>query len=198
MENIGLLGASFNPIHLGHLIMADQAKDRYDLDKVLFIPTYKPYHKEVDMLDYPTRLTMVELAIGDRKDFIPSRVEENIEKNSYSYDTVKKIKKIYKNANLYFIMGEDSLLYIDKWYKYKEFLDMVQVIVFRRDVSGSEKFDQQVKKLEEMGYKIHIVDDMKFEISSSFIREAIARDKSINYLLPIQVADYIRDKKLYR
>ena len=95
-------------------------------------------------------------------------------------------------------MGEDSLLYIDKWYKYKEFLDMVQVIVFRRDVSGSEKFDQQVKKLEEMGYKIHIVDDMKFEISSSFIREAIARDKSINYLLPIQVADYIRDKKLYR
>lgn len=198
MEKIGLLGASFNPIHTGHLIMAEQARQRYGLDKVLFIPSYRPYHKNVEMVDYRTRADMVELAIAGNEGFELSLVEENIEKNSYSYDTVREIKKLYKDASLYFILGEDSLLYIHKWYRYEDFLSLVKLIVFRRDQETGGDFWDQVKMLEDKGYEVNVIDDMKFQISSSFIRKSIKNSWSVSYLLPDKVETYIEDRKLYR
>ena len=135
---VGLFGSSFNPIHIGHLVIAEQARIRLGLDKVLFIPTANPYHKKVDLLDYDIRYEMVEETIKDNKYFEISDVEKNLKKNSYSYDVVKKLKK-KSNDDYYFIMGSDSFQEIETWYEYNKFIDLLDLVVFKRpgyDVEG--------------------------------------------------------------
>lgn len=193
---VGLFGSSFNPIHIGHLVIAEQARVRLGLDKVLFIPTANPYHKKVDLLDYDIRYEMVEETIKDNKYFEISDVEKNLKKNSYSYDVVKKLKKNSKD-DYYFIMGSDSFQEIETWYEYNKFIDLLDLVVFKRpgyDVEG----DHLNKMRNFSKNRIFYFDDLQLEISSTYIRNSIRDGYIPKYLLREETIAYIKDKKLWQ
>lgn len=192
---VGLFGSSFNPIHIGHLVIAEQARVRLGLDKVLFIPTANPYHKKVDLLDYDIRYEMVEETIKDNKYFELSDIEKNLKKNSYSYDVVKKLKKKSKD-DYYFIMGSDSFQEIESWYEYNKFIDLLDIVVFKRpgyDVEG----DHLNKMRNFSKNRIFYFDDLQLEISSTYIRNSIKDGYIPKYLLREETIAYIKDKKLW-
>ena len=193
---VGLFGSSFNPIHIGHLVIAEQARVRLGLDKVLFIPTANPYHKKVDLLDYDIRYEMVEETIKDNKYFELSDIEKNLKKNSYSYDVVKKLKKKSKD-DYYFIMGSDSFQEIETWYEYNKFIDLLDLVVFKRpgyDVEG----DHLNKMRNFSKNRIFYFDDLQLEISSTYIRNSIRDGYIPKYLLREETIAYIKDKKLWQ
>ncbi|WP_311487565.1 nicotinate-nucleotide adenylyltransferase [uncultured Helcococcus sp.] len=193
---VGLFGSSFNPIHIGHLVIAEQARVRLGLDKVLFIPTANPYHKKVDLLDYDIRYKIVEETIKDNKYFEISEVEKNLKKNSYSYDVVKKLKKKNKD-DYYFIMGSDSFQEIETWYEYNKFIDLLDLVVFKRpgyDVEG----DHLNKMRNFSKNRIFYFDDLQLEISSTYIRNSIRDGYIPKYLLREETIAYIKDKKLWQ
>ena len=193
---VGLFGSSFNPIHIGHLVIAEQARIRLGLDKVLFIPTANPYHKKVDLLDYDIRYEMVEETIKDNKYFELSDIEKNLKKNSYSYDVVKKLKK-KSNDDYYFIMGSDSFQEIETWYEYNKFIDLLDLVVFKRpgyDVEG----DHLNKMRNFSKNRIFYFDDLQLEISSTYIRNSIRDGYIPKYLLREETIAYIKDKKLWQ
>lgn len=193
---VGLFGSSFNPIHIGHLVIAEQTRVRLGLDKVLFIPTANPYHKKVDLLDYDIRYKMVEETIKDNKYFEISDVEKNLKKNSYSYDVVKKLKKKNKD-DYYFIMGSDSFQEIETWYEYNKFIDLLDLVVFKRpgyDVEG----DHLNKMRNFSKNRIFYFDDLQLEISSTYIRNSIRDGYIPKYLLREETIAYIKDKKLWQ
>lgn len=193
---VGLFGSSFNPIHIGHLVIAEQARVRLGLDKVLFIPTANPYHKKVDLLDYDIRYKMVEETIKDNKYFELSDIEKNLKKNSYSYDVVKKLKKKSKD-DYYFIMGSDSFQEIETWYEYNKFIDLLDLVVFKRpgyDVEG----DHLNKMRNFSKNRIFYFDDLQLEISSTYIRNSIRDGYIPKYLLREETIAYIKDKKLWQ
>lgn len=193
---VGLFGSSFNPIHIGHLVIAEQARLRLGLDKVLFIPTANPYHKKVDLLDYDIRYEMVKKTIKDNKYFEISNIEKNLKKNSYSYDVVKKLKKKSKD-DYYFIMGSDSFQEIESWHEYNKFIDLLDLVVFKRpgyDVEG----DHLNKMRNFSKNRIFYFDDLQLEISSTYIRNSIKDGYIPKYLLREETITYIKDKKLWQ
>src|SRR5574344_393494 len=193
---VGLFGSSFNPIHIGHLVIAEQARIRLGLDKVLFIPTANPYHKKVDLLDYDIRYEMVEETIKDNKYFEISDIEKNLKKNSYSYDVVKKLKK-KSNDDYYFIMGSDSFQEIETWYEYNKFIDLLDLVVFKRpgyDVEG----DHLNKMRNFSKNRIFYFDDLQLEISSTYIRNSIRDGYITKYLLREETIAYKKEKKLWQ
>lgn len=193
---VGLFGSSFNPIHIGHLVIAEQARVRLGLDKVLFIPTANPYHKKVDLLDYDIRYEMVEETIKDNKYFELSDIEKNLKKNSYSYDVVKKLKKKSKD-DYYFIMGSDSFQEIESWYEYNKFIDLLDIVVFKRpgyDVEG----DHLNKMRNFSKNRIFYFDDLQLEISSTYIRNSIKDGYIPKYLFREETIAYIEDNKLWQ
>lgn len=193
---VGLFGSSFNPIHIGHLVIAEQARIRLGLDKVLFIPTANPYHKKVDLLDYDIRYEMVEETIKDNKYFEISDIEKNLKKNSYSYDVVKKLKK-KSNDDYYFIMGSDSFQEIETWYEYNKFIDLLDLVVFKRP--GYDVEDDHLNKMRNFSKnRIFYFDDLQLEISSTYIRNSIRDGYIPKYLLREETIAYIKDKKLWQ
>lgn len=193
MKKIGVFGSAFNPIHIGHLIMSEQARVRLGLDKVLFIPTLNPYHKKVDLINFDLRYKMTENAIKNNKYFQVSSVEKDISGNSYSYDIMQKLIE-NENAEYYFIMGTDSFNQLDTWYRYTNLLSIVKLIVFKRP-----GYKVDIDKLEQ--YKnltnIYYFDDLQIQISSTFIRNEIKENRYPKYLLLDNTINFIKGYKLW-
>lgn len=196
MKKIGIFGSSFNPIHIGHLIISEQARVRLNLDKVLFIPTANPYHKKVDLLDYDIRYEMTAKTIEDNKCFEISDIEKNLQKNSYSFDIINMLIS-EENANYYFIIGSDSFNNLDTWYRFEELLNMVNFVVFKRP-----GYDIDYKKLEKFksisNKQIIYYDDLQLEISSSFIRNSIKQINIPRYLLKDETVRFILENNLWK
>lgn len=193
MKKIGVFGSAFNPIHIGHLIMSEQARVRLGLDKVLFIPTLNPYHKKVDLINFDLRYKMTENAIKNNKYFQVSSVEKDISGNSYSYNIMQKLIE-NENAEYYFIMGTDSFNQLDTWYRYTNLLSIVKLIVFKRP-----GYKVDIDKLEQ--YKnltnIYYFDDLQIQISSTFIRNEIKENRYPKYLLLDNTINFIKEYKLW-
>lgn len=192
---IGVFGSSFNPIHIGHLIICEQARIRLGLDKVLFIPTQNPYHKKVDLLDYDTRFLMTEKTIKDNPYFEMSDVERNFETSSYSYD-VMNILKSQNDASFYFIMGSDSFNNLRSWYRYEDFVNITNIVVFKRP--GYELDLKNLEEINTLSQKFIVYyDDLQIEISSTKIREDIGNGITPRYLLHDNTINFIEGKKLW-
>ena len=185
---IGILGGTFNPIHMGHLILAEEIRQLYLLDKVFFVPTNIPPHKDNgDIVEAFHRLRMVKLAVEDNPNFAVSDMEIKRGGRSYTIDTVKTFKNLYPNDEIYFIIGSDLFKYLDEWKDLPEIIDMVKFIVVRRPGS----FDSLPSHLETVD--IHTVDISGFEI-----RQCIKKGRSYRYFVPERVMSYIEKNKLYR
>jgi nicotinate-nucleotide adenylyltransferase len=186
---IGILGGTFNPIHTGHLILAEEAREKLGLDKVVFVPAFLPPHKDNgDITSAVDRLKMVKLAIKDNRYFSVSSTEIKRAGRSYTIDTIREFKERYPNDELYFVIGSDLLKYLEEWKDLNQILEMVRFIVATRPGYPLEKIPSYIKTM-----AIRAVDISAFEI-----REAIKENKSFRYLVPEGVCKYITKKGLYK
>tara|TARA_B100000315_G_scaffold258576_1_gene311239 strand:- start:955 stop:1524 length:570 start_codon:yes stop_codon:yes gene_type:complete len=183
---IGILGGTFNPPHLGHLVLAQEALDKYRLEKILFIPTNIPPHKQGDLTPPKARLEMLKLAIADKPKFEVSDLEIIRPGVSYTIDTIKALKKQCPNDDFFLIIGSDLSENFSTWKNYKEIKNQVEIIVARRkDYPSHESQD-------------FIYLDITFiDLSSSEIRSKIANNCPLSDLVKPEVADYIYKNKLY-
>jgi nicotinate-nucleotide adenylyltransferase len=185
---IGILGGTFNPIHAGHLIIAEEAREKLGLDQVIFVPAYLPPHKDnSDIAPARQRLEMVKLAIKGNRHFCVSDMEIKRDGRSYTIDTIREFKKIYPNEDLYFIIGSDLLTYLEEWKDLSEIIKMVKFIAATRPGYPLEKIPSYISTL-----AIRAVDISGFEI-----RNCVRENKSFRYLVPEAVYRYILKKRLY-
>jgi nicotinate-nucleotide adenylyltransferase len=188
--NIGLFGGTFDPIHNGHLIIAETCLQKYNLNHIIFIPSGNPPHKKnVKLTPSKDRYKMTCMAIKDNSKFLISPIE--MYKTKYSYQTIAHYSKTFPNDNLFFIIGSDSLLNLHKWKKGLKLLDLCKFIVVPRP-----GFD--IKKINFPKNKILALDNFNIGISSTNIRKNVSSNKSIKYLAPSQVEYYILEKYLYK
>lgn len=187
-QKIGILGGTFNPPHLGHLIIADQVKDQLDLDQILFMPTAEPPHSSTEKITIPAalRAEMVDLAIMGHPDFRLELFEVESGGKNYTYHTMKTLKDLYPGVDFYFIIGGDMVADLPTWYRINDLLDLVQFV-------GVERPGFEI----ESDYPLIVVDIPMTTISSSMIRDKVAKGCSIKYLVPKDVEKYIELEGLY-
>ena len=186
---IGLLGGTFNPIHIGHLILAEEAREKLNLDKIILVPAYLPPHKDITgIASAKDRYAMVKLAIKGNRYFAVSDIEIKRDGRSYTIDTVREFKKIYPKDELFFITGSDLLKYLDEWKDLSEIVKMVEFVVATRPGYPLEKIPGYIKT----------VSTRAVDVSAFEVRECITQNKSFRYLVPEAVFDYIIRRKLYK
>lgn len=202
LAKIGILGGTFNPIHHGHLILTQNAIDAFDLSKVLMIPCAVPPHKRVhDLIPANHRLDMLEM--GTEGDF---RLEvANIEVKrgeiSYAIDTVHELQAIYKQAELYFIIGADTLTELHLWKDIDELVTLCRFVSFERpgfEIGNIKPEDLHLDMTVARQLVADITRGCSIEISSSDIRHRIAEGMNIRYLVPPAVEMYIAEHSLYQ
>lgn len=199
MKKYGIFGGSFNPIHYGHLMICEYIKEEMGLDKVIFIPTGNPPHKELE-LSAKDRYEMVRLAISPNPDFEISDIETTRVKKSYTVDTIRELKKIYKEEKLYFLIGLDSLFQLKTWMKIGDLSQEIEfVVALRPGYLDREEINKEIDFLREnFGTKVNLIKTPLYEISSTDLRDRIREGKSLRYLIPKKVLDYIEESGFYK
>lgn len=197
MKKIGIIGGTFNPIHLAHLYIAYEAKCQLNLDKVIFMPAGSPPHKKnEDILEAPLRYKMVLEAIKKYEDFEISNYEIEKEGFSYTYETLENFKS--KDNILYFITGADCLINIEKWKNPDRIFKASKLVVFNRPGYDKESLKLQKNEIEKKyNTSINFLDIMDLEISSTMIRDRIKEGKKIDFFIPKEVLDFIIKNNIY-
>lgn len=198
-KRIGIMGGTFNPIHNGHLMIAENAREQYCLDQVMFIPTgHSPLRHKQRITDAVYRCEMVSLAIADNPWFVLNEIEIHSLETSYTFRTVEKLKEDYKNVELFFILGADSLFDFESWRNPERILEHCKVLAAYRKHQRQNEFFQYITELnEKYPGKFYPLDTPSLEVSSQEIRQRIQEDKTIRYLVPREVEAYIQKNKLY-
>lgn len=187
MKKVGILGGTFNPPHHGHLLIANEVLHALSLDEIWFMPNFKPPHKVMqEAVSNENRMNMLRLAIGGNAAFKIETIELEREGPSYTYDTMKLMNIRYDGYEFFFIIGADMIEYLPKWEKVDELVQLVQFVGVKRP-----SYSHQTK------YPVIYVDVPAMDVSSSMIRERCRQGKTVRYLLPDAVIDYIEGKHLY-
>jgi nicotinate-nucleotide adenylyltransferase len=187
----GLFFGSFNPIHLGHLMIASYLVEFTDLEQVWFIISpQNPLKEKSTLLPDVNRLYMVNVAVEDDPSFKASNIEFHLPRPSYTIDTLEHLGKLYPDKEFVVIAGSDTLPTLPKWKNYEELLDRNRFYIYPRPGDHKSPFDQHPG--------ITFVNAPLVEISSSFIRASIKNGKSMQYFLPAKVWEYIEAMGFYR
>lgn len=198
-KRLGILGGTFDPIHLGHLRMAEAVYERMSLEQIIFIPAFVPPHKlGMDFAPAADRFAMTELAVADRSDFSVSDMELRRSGISYTIDTVRQLRAIYKDEDLYFIIGADSVAQLHTWHYIEEMLELVMFVAAGRP--GYEGvMDEVVMHLGPRAKeRIILLDTPEYDISSTEIRSRIRAGGSLAGMVPGAVEKYIYQHHLYQ
>lgn len=190
---IGLYFGTFNPIHIGHLILANHLAEHSDLDKIWFIVTpHSPFKKKSSLLDNRQRFEMVYRATEDYEKLEPSDIEFDLPQPSYTINTLTHLQEKYPNHEFALIMGEDNLKSFHKWKNYELILKHHHIYVYPRISEGKieTQFDNH--------NKIHKVDAPVMELSSTFIRKSIKEQKNVRPMLPEHVWKYLDEMNFYK
>lgn len=200
MKKVGIFGGTFDPIHVGHLYIASEAKRILNLDELIFMPSGNPPHKQNrEITDGYIRYEMVNMAIKPYPDFKVSDFEVKKKGLSYTYETLEYFKDFYGEVELFFITGADCLIDIDKWRSVDKIMKLSTFVVFNRPGYRNIDIIAQKNKVEEKyNKKIVFLDLLDIEISSSFIRERISLDYAVDFFLPVGVDRFIKALKLYK
>lgn len=191
IKKIGLFFGSFNPIHVGHLIIAEYIVEHSDLKEMWFVVSPRnPLKKKQSLLNDRQRLYMVNIAIEDDYRFRACDIEFKLPQPSYTVNTLLHLAEKYPDKEFCLIMGEDNLDCIEKWYNYQFILDNYQIYVYPRDNYHTENKRELPN--------IHYVDAPRIGISATMIRQGIQEKKSVKYLMPEKVAKYVEEMGLYR
>lgn len=198
-RKIGILGGTFNPIHIGHLILAQNSIEYCKLDEIIFIPSGISYFKEQkNMTSAYDRYKMTELAIVNNENFSVLDIEIKREGNSYTYETLLELNNLYNNCEFYLIFGADILFTIETWKNPQIIFENANIICAKRDSYVQDEYMNKIKELEEKyGAKIILMSIPELDISSTFIRDSLKAGKSCKYYLNDSVIEYIKEHKLY-
>lgn len=198
----GIMGGTFNPIHNGHLILAEHVMEEFDLDEIWFMPNGIPPHKQPEETGstISDRLEMVKNAISGNSHFILQPYEIEKDTVSYSYETMEHFKQLFPERDFYYIIGADSLFQLETWKNPERFLQTCTIIAAKRDKKETDQaMKEQICYLEKKyGTTILFSHSPVFEVSSSEIRQMTAFGENITSLVPAQVASYISKHYLYR
>ena len=186
MERIGILGGTFDPPHLGHLLIAEEVRINMKMKEVWFIPTYTPPHKNDAKTTASNRIHMLKLATESNSYFKLNTIEIERAGKSYTLDTMEILKEQYPDKEFYFIIGADMVEYLPNWYKVDELFSLVNFI-------GVKRSGYQLKS----EYPITEVEIPMVDISSTKLRKLIRSKRSVNYLIPDTVISYIKENHLY-
>lgn len=186
MKKIGLLGGTFDPPHMGHLLIAEEVYDQLKLDEIWFVPSHEPPHKDKATMAVVDRLEMIEAAIADNDHFFLERYEIDQPGKSYTFHTIAALTERYPSYRFYFIIGADMVEYLPKWYRIDELVTMVQFV-------GVKRPDYQLKT----DYPVILLDIPGVDISSTMIRERMKQNRTTTYYLPTSVNRIIKEKQLY-
>lgn len=203
VQKIGILGGTFDPIHMGHLIIAEQARDQYQLDKVLLIPSGHSYFKDSraqKVQPAQIRLEMTRLAVSDHGPFEVSDIEVRRPGNTYSFETLEEIKNSQPDAELYFIVGADTVCSMGTWREPARLFAACTVLAaMREDQVDPEKLKRESEALKnKYGARILPVSIPNIGISSTDIRQRAGSGKTIHYLVPDPLESYIIETGIYK
>lgn len=199
MARVGILGGTFDPVHLGHLQMAEDAYRQAGLDLVLFMPSKKPPHKQGRRITSEEhRAAMVTLAIEDIPQFIYSDYELQREGITYTADTLRNLQEEHPENTYCFILGGDSLFQLEEWYHPEEIMGRAEILAVSRYGMAKEQIGKKVDELrKKYGATIQIVEMSRLDISSSEIRNRVRQGKALDDMVPYHVEQYIREHSLY-
>ena len=197
---IGILGGTFNPIHQGHLILAENAYSELNLDKVIFMPSGISYLKDqTTIVSSEHRINMIRLAIASNNHFELSTMETKRQGNTYTYETLTALKSQNTQDELYFIGGADTLINIDTWRNPDVIFESCKLIIAPRDFIERKKLEEKSTMLsQKYNADIFILNSNNIDISSSDIRYKINNKISVKYYLPDSVIEYIAYNSLYK
>jgi nicotinate-nucleotide adenylyltransferase len=200
-KKIGILGGTFNPVHLGHLILAEEARMQFDLDQILFIPNHIPPHRNLKLETLASdkdRCSMLLLATMSNPYFNVSKIELDKEEISYTIHTLEDLKRLQPENSFYFICGTDALL-MHNWYRFDDLIEKLHgFILADREGEGIEKVREKIKTRGLSAVeKIKRVDMISVGISSTSIRTRLQNHQSIRYLTPEPVEEYMIRNNLY-
>lgn len=195
---IGLYGGTFDPIHLGHLIVIENAINQMDLDRVIILPSSNPPHKKhKDKTKADIRVEMVAEAIKDNPKIILSTFESTDNVVRYTHDTLEYFTSKLPNHEIFYIMGEDSFVTIDTWRNYEKILDYNIIVFARSGIDNNSTLIKKVDKIRKDNPNIYLIDILNINISSTLIRSLSKEDKSIKYLVKDEVNYIIKNRDLY-
>lgn len=193
------MGGTFNPVHYGHLLIAENAYEQYNLDEVIFLPNGTSPHKDLSqILSAGHRMEMIKLAIADNAHFSLSDYEVKKGGVSYTYLTVSDFCAMYPDCELHFIMGADSLAYFDSWKHPEQISRQCMILAAVRDELNMDGLLPIRKTLyEKYGTRIEFISTPNFSVSSRIIRKRLEEHRSVRYLVPDAVEQYIKTHQIY-
>lgn len=198
---IGICGGTFDPIHMGHLAIAELVRCEFNLDKVLFVPSGMPPHKDLSVVTNSLhRINMVKCAVSTNPYFEAVAIETEREGYSYTVDTLNELHEMYPlNTQFYYIIGADVLMDLLNWRRAEEVFRLTKFIAVMRTGFQDDEFDSQIKTLRN-SFDIDITsfEAPLIEISSTFIRSRIRKNQSVKYFVNECVEEYIKDNNLYQ
>ena len=197
---IGVFGGTFDPVHLGHLILAEQCRDQAGLDEVWFLPSYHPPHKAAAAVTrFEQRCDMLELAVAGHPRFRIERIEKELPPPSYTAETLAELRRRHPNDEFALLMGSDGLPDLPQWYEPRRVVELASLVVIPRPGVMLWTADRLAKALgvplDEV--RLRYVACPMIEIASRELRRAVADGMSVRYLVPRAVEEYLRDRKLY-
>ncbi|MEO0019298.1 MAG: nicotinate-nucleotide adenylyltransferase [candidate division WOR-3 bacterium] len=190
---IGIFGGCFDPIHLGHLLVADDVTRKLKLERVLFIPSFQPPHRPPPLASYPHRKAMVKLAISSNPLFALCDIEENLPVPSYTINTLQELRRFFPNDRFYLIIGYDQYRTIKNWYNCDEIIKLARLVVMSRP-----GFPKPGVLLGRKGHQVLFLQVIPVAIAAADVRKRIVKGMSIRYLVPSLVAHYIYQHRLYQ
>lgn len=191
MKKIGLYSGSFNPIHHGHVMLANYLVEFSDLDELWFVVTpQNPLKQKDELLDDDERLKMVQLAVGDDPRFRVSDIEMHLPRPSYTINTLTALSKQRPDCQFVFICGMDSLQNLHRWREYQKILDNYKLLVFPREgYDGGELVHHS---------SVTVLETPILEISSTFIRQCVKEGRDVRHFMPEKAFNYLNDKGFYK
>lgn len=205
MENrrrkVGIMGGTFDPIHLGHLILGEKAYEQLGLDKVWFMPSGNPPHKQNrdGQATDEQRVEMVKRAVSGNSHFGLSLTEMHEEGYTYTYHTLEQLREEHPDTDYYFIIGADSLFDFEKWKEPERICRACTLVVATRNHTPLTMLDGKIQELsQKFSGKFIRLDTMNIDVSSRLLRQWIKEGKSLRYYVPDSVIAYIKEQKIYR
>jgi nicotinate-nucleotide adenylyltransferase len=198
---IGIFGGTFDPVHMGHLILAEQCRDQAHLDEVWFLPSYRPPHKQDQTVTrFEQRCDMIELATAGHPAFRLDRIEKELPPPSYTAETLAELHRRHPGHEFHLLMGSDGLPDLPGWYQPVRVVEQAGLVVVPRPgvmLWTADRLAAALKLSDPSVLRLRFVACPMIEIASRELRRAVADGMSIRYLVPRSVEEYVRDRKLY-
>lgn len=197
-KKIGIMGGTFDPIHFGHLMIANEVLSKYNMDKIIFIPSGNPPHKKRTLASSWDRYLMTNIATLSNDKFVVSDIEIKSSEKSYTINTVKKLLGFYNDTEFYFITGTDALIDLPNWYQTENLFKLCRFIGVSRPGYSMLEIEKKLNEIKnQYNGQIELLQVPMLQISSTVIRERIKCGRSVKYLLPEMVEQYIIKNSLY-